>query len=107
MTTTGWPPGLLQDDSRKLSDWFASRIDARHTVRKVCAEIQRKRMSTKLRIKFEIVIEYDADPKNYPEGHRTPEAMLAVDLASAENDPFALLGGNTDSWTTTGEVVQP
>jgi hypothetical protein len=28
---TGWPPGLLQDDSRPLSRWFASRPDARHT----------------------------------------------------------------------------
>lgn len=33
----------MQDDSRKLSDWFASRIDARWTVRQVCAEIERKR----------------------------------------------------------------
>lgn len=45
--TTGWPPGLLQDDSRKLSDWFASRIDARWTVRQVCAEIERNRMTDK------------------------------------------------------------
>lgn len=44
--TTGWPPYLLQDDSRKLSDWFASRVDARWTVRQVCAEIERKRMTT-------------------------------------------------------------
>ena len=32
---TGWPPGLLQDDSRELSRWFASRIDARETIRRV------------------------------------------------------------------------
>jgi hypothetical protein len=37
---TGWPPGLLQDDSKPLSRWFASRIDARWTVRKVAAEIR-------------------------------------------------------------------
>lgn len=43
---TGWPAHLLQDDSRKLSDWFASRVDARWTVRQVCAEIERKRMNT-------------------------------------------------------------
>lgn len=30
---TGWPEGLLQDDSRELSRWFASRIDARHVLR--------------------------------------------------------------------------
>ena len=45
--TTGWPPGLLQDDSRKLSDWFASRVDAHWTVRQVCAEIERNRMTDK------------------------------------------------------------
>jgi hypothetical protein len=32
---TGWPPGLLQDDCKKLSRWFASRIDARWVVRMV------------------------------------------------------------------------
>jgi hypothetical protein len=31
---TGWPPGLLQDDERKLSRWFASRPDARYQLRK-------------------------------------------------------------------------
>lgn len=30
---TGWPPGLLQDDSRKLSKWFASRPDALYVLR--------------------------------------------------------------------------
>jgi glutaredoxin len=35
MHKTGWPPGLLQDDCGKLSKWFASRIDARETIRKV------------------------------------------------------------------------
>ena len=35
---TGWPPGLLQDDSRALFDWFASRLDARQRVRDVCGE---------------------------------------------------------------------
>lgn len=31
---TGWPPGLLQDDSRKLSKWFASRPDALYVLKK-------------------------------------------------------------------------
>jgi hypothetical protein len=26
---TGWPPGMLQDDSRELSLWLANRIDSR------------------------------------------------------------------------------
>jgi len=41
---TGWPPNLLQDDNRKLSEWFASRLDARQVVRKVCNEILRERI---------------------------------------------------------------
>jgi hypothetical protein len=32
---TGAEPGLLQDDSRALFRWFASRIDARWTLRRV------------------------------------------------------------------------
>lgn len=31
---TGWPPGLLQDDCRKLHKWFANRVDARWVVRR-------------------------------------------------------------------------
>jgi hypothetical protein len=30
---TGWPPGLLQYDSRELSRWFAGRLGARRLVR--------------------------------------------------------------------------
>ena len=30
---TGWPPGLLQDDCRGLSKWFASKPDAKRRVR--------------------------------------------------------------------------
>ena len=30
---TGWPPGLLQDDSKGLSKWLATRPDARRIVR--------------------------------------------------------------------------
>lgn len=38
---TGWPPGLLQDDDKKLSQWLANRLGARRIVKHVCAEIQR------------------------------------------------------------------
>jgi hypothetical protein len=44
---TGWPPGLLQDDDKKLSRWFASRIDARWTVRRVADEIKQAREAKK------------------------------------------------------------
>ena len=37
--TTGWQPGMLQDDDRKLSRWLASRPGARRQVREVCREI--------------------------------------------------------------------
>ena len=40
---TGWPPGLLQDDSKQLSKWLASRLDARRIVRLVAAEIVKAR----------------------------------------------------------------
>ena len=30
---TGWPPGLLQDDSRSLSKWFSNKPDAKQRVR--------------------------------------------------------------------------
>lgn len=33
MTKTGWPPGLLQDDCRKLSNWLANTPGARRIVR--------------------------------------------------------------------------
>ncbi len=39
---TGWPPGLLQDDSRPLSRWFASKPDARRMVRLAVATLKEK-----------------------------------------------------------------
>lgn len=42
---TGWPPGLLQDDDRGLSKWFASKPDARRLVRERCTEIERDHMN--------------------------------------------------------------
>jgi hypothetical protein len=34
---TGWPPGLLQDDDKKLSKWLASKPDARLHAREAAA----------------------------------------------------------------------
>lgn len=42
---TGWPPGLLQDDGRWLSKWFASKPDARRLVRERCTEIESEHMN--------------------------------------------------------------
>lgn len=41
-TPTGWDTGLCQDYSRGLALWFASRLDARHVIRRWFGE-QRKR----------------------------------------------------------------
>ena len=35
---TGWPPALLQDDDRKLSQWFASRLGARYDLLRAIEE---------------------------------------------------------------------
>lgn len=37
--TTGWPPGLLQDDSRELSRWLSSQPGARRLAREAAAAI--------------------------------------------------------------------
>lgn len=58
---------------------------------------------TRIRITFNVVVEYDADPANYPKGS-TPQQMLDIDLANAEEDPFLMVEGG--AWTTTGEIVQ-
>jgi hypothetical protein len=36
---TGWPPGLLQDDDKRLSKWLASRPDSMLRAREAAAEI--------------------------------------------------------------------
>ena len=59
----------------------------------------------KLKIRFEVEVEYTPDKRNYPEGSRTPEAMLALDLASANEDPFLFLSSDTN-WVITGDVLK-
>lgn len=53
---TGWPPGMLQDDSRELSRALSSKPDARMHVRDVAAKITEERTmtdTTELRAAFE------------------------------------------------------
>lgn len=83
--TTGWPPGLLQDDSRKLSDWFSSRVDARWTVRQVCAEIERNRMTDKQPEALELADMLDA--AGLPRGG----AILRTQHAAIERKDALLL----------------
>ena len=37
----GWPPGLLQDDDKKLSKWLASRPDSMLHAREAAAAIEK------------------------------------------------------------------
>ena len=37
---TGWPPGMLQDDSRELSRWLANRVDSRKMAREAVGSIK-------------------------------------------------------------------
>lgn len=37
--TTGWPAGMLQDDSRELSKWLAGRSGARQCARDAAATV--------------------------------------------------------------------
>jgi hypothetical protein len=41
---TGWPEGLLQDDDRRLSRWFASRPDARYVLRQQLEKERNEKM---------------------------------------------------------------
>jgi hypothetical protein len=43
---TGSPPGLLQDDCRKLHRWFAGRVSARHDVRRAMEMIRAELANT-------------------------------------------------------------
>jgi hypothetical protein len=58
---------------------------------------------SKIRITFNVVVEYEVQPENYP-GCTTDAERLAIDLINAEEDPFAMLGESA-TWTTTGEVL--
>ena len=40
---TGWPPGLLQDDSKGLSKWLSNQPDAKRRVREALAQTEQKR----------------------------------------------------------------
>lgn len=68
-------------------------------------------MTTKLRIKFEITVEYEANPSNYLSadvptvGQVTPELMLAIDLQNANKDPFLMIDTCTAEWNITGEIL--
>jgi hypothetical protein len=59
---------------------------------------------TKLRVTLTATVEYEAKPEYYPEDKRTPEGILGVDLANAEEDVFLFLDDVT-KWNIKGEIV--
>ncbi len=62
---TGWPPGLLQDDSTQLSRWLANRPGARRQAKEAAAELICGRVSNG----------YVCD---MPKGHKCPDCGLAL-----------------------------
>ncbi len=59
----------------------------------------------KLRVTVTAVIEYEPDPRMYPEDMRTPERMLSTDLVGAEEDTLQFIDTDKAEWTITGEVI--
>ena len=47
---TGWPPGMLQDDDRRLSKWLANRIDSRKNAREAAQAIQDHQIANHRRV---------------------------------------------------------
>ena len=56
-------------------------------------------------IKILLELEYELNPANYP-GEATPEEMLSIDLADAEDNPFkALDAADKGRLTVSGELL--
>jgi hypothetical protein len=58
---------------------------------------------TKAKITFLVEVEYEMSAENYPDGC-TPEQMLAIDLAGANEDPYLTIDDNA-TWTITGMLL--
>lgn len=58
---------------------------------------------SKIRITFNVVVEYEVQTENYP-GCTTDEERLAIDMVNAEEDPLMMICESA-TWTTTGEVL--
>lgn len=59
----------------------------------------------KAKIKIVVEVEFEQDPKYYPEGS-TPEQMLAIDLQGVNDDPYLTMDLEGAKWTITGEIVE-
>ena len=61
---------------------------------------------SKAKITITIEVEFEQNPEFYPEDERTPEKMLAIDLAAARDDPFLTMDCEEAKWTIIGEIVK-
>lgn len=68
---------------------------------------QSSEKKTKVRVTITAVVEYEMDPKNYPEETRhDPKAMLAIDMQGAEEDIFLFVDSDRTKWLPVkGEIV--
>ena len=57
----------------------------------------------KARITFTVVVEYEMKPEYYDDGS-TPEQMLDVDIANANEDPMLMIGEDA-KWEIVGELI--
>ena len=79
MRKTGWdPPPLMQDDNPQLSQWFASRPDARYVFKR---NQRRKQMKYRVQIVMSYwqTVEIEADSRADAE----TQALYAFDIAKA------------------------
>ncbi len=60
---------------------------------------------TKLKITIKYELEYEPNPNYYPENNRTPEKMLALDLANTEDDPYLTIENGDCTLTIIGEII--
>ena len=58
---TGWPPGLLQDDCRKLSLWFAGRLGARLELEQRMNESKIEAMAREAGDDWDATLQHDKD----------------------------------------------
>jgi len=59
----------------------------------------------KAKITFVVTIEYEMNPGHYPEG-ATPQDMLDIDLAGADDDPMVWMDNEDAKWAISGELIK-
>lgn len=60
----------------------------------------------KAKITVSVTFEYEMNPENYMDGERTPEQMLATDLANINDDPFSFIDSSSAQWVIAGELLK-